>query len=152
MIASKAPDIIMDLIKKEYHIKGEGPPEYYLGKDYKTYKVQYAIGCKKYIKEAVRIVQYQEKVKMKRQSVPASPGDQPELDTLEFLDDDGHIYYQMLVGMFNWTVGICRLDIAHATSSLALFAFCPRKVRLKCALRVFGYLKKYPNKRIVVDS
>ena len=27
MIASKNPDVIVDLIKKEYHIKGEGPPE-----------------------------------------------------------------------------------------------------------------------------
>ena len=28
LIASKKPDVIMDLIKKEYHIKVEGPPDY----------------------------------------------------------------------------------------------------------------------------
>ena len=89
---------------------------------------------------------------MKRQSVPASPGDHPDLDTFEFLDDDGHMYYQMLVGMLNWTVGIGRFDIAHATSSLARFASCPRKGHLDPELRVFGYLKKYTNKRKVVDS
>ena len=33
MIASKSPEDFMELIKKEYHIKGEGPPDYYLGKD-----------------------------------------------------------------------------------------------------------------------
>ena len=64
MISSKAPEIIMDLIKNEYHIKGKGPPEYYLGKDYKTYKGRYAVGCKKYIKTAVRRVQDKEKGKM----------------------------------------------------------------------------------------
>ena len=57
MIASKKPDVIMDLIKKEYHIKGEGPPEYYLRNDYKTHNGRYAVGCKKYIKEAVSRVE-----------------------------------------------------------------------------------------------
>ena len=50
MIASKALEGFMELIKKEYHIKVEGTPDYYLGNNYKTYKGQYAIGCKKYIK------------------------------------------------------------------------------------------------------
>ena len=88
---------------------------------------------------------------MKRQSVPASPGEHPELDTSEFLDDDGHLYYQILVGMLNWIVGIGRFNIAHATSSLARFASCPSKGHLDRALRLFGELKKYLNKRIVVD-
>ena len=38
MIASKIPEDGMELIKKLYHIKGEIPPDYYLGNDYKTYK------------------------------------------------------------------------------------------------------------------
>ena len=89
---------------------------------------------------------------MKQKSVPASPGNHPEFYTSELLDDDGHLYYQMLVVMLNWTIGIGRFDIAHTTSSLARFAHCPRKGHLDHILRVFGYLKKYPNKRIVVDS
>ena len=31
MISSKAPEDVMELIKKEHHIKGKGPPDYYLG-------------------------------------------------------------------------------------------------------------------------
>ena len=89
---------------------------------------------------------------MKRKYVPFSPGDHPELDTSEFLHDDGHLYYQMIVGILNWIVGIRQLYISHATSSLAQFASCPQKGHLKRALRVFGHLKKYPNKRVVVDS
>ena len=57
MIASKAPEDVMELIKKGYQIKGEGPPDYYLGNYYKTYKGQYAVGCKNYIKKAVRRLQ-----------------------------------------------------------------------------------------------
>ena len=43
----------MELIKKEYHIKVEGPPEYYLVFYYKTYKGLYAVSYNNYIKEAV---------------------------------------------------------------------------------------------------
>jgi len=152
MIASKQPEAIMELIKKEYSVKGEGPPLYYLGNDYKMHKGRSAIGCKKYITEAIRRIEAITKTPIKRQSTPLPTGDHPELDTSEFLDNDGHRYYQMLIGMLNWIVGIGRFDIAHATTSLARFSSCPRKCHLDRALRVFGYLKKYPNKRILVDS
>ena len=82
----------MDLIKKKYQIQGEGPSDYYLEKDYKTYKGQYAVRFNKCIKEALRRVQGKEKDKIKRQSVPASPRDHPELETSKFLDYDGHLY------------------------------------------------------------
>ena len=51
--------------------------------------------------------------------MPFSPGNHPELDTSELLDDDGYLYYQMLVGILNWIVGIGLFDTAHDTSSLA---------------------------------
>ena len=84
--------------------------------------------------------------------IRARRNDHPELETSELLDDDRHIYYQIIVGMLNWIVGIGRFNIAHATLSLACFAFYPRKGHLDRAFSVFGYLKKYPNKRIFVDS
>ena len=52
----------------------------------------------------------------------------------------------------NWIFGFGQFDIAHATSSLARFASCSREGHIDRGLRVCGYLKKYPNKRIVVDS
>ena len=81
---------------------------------------------------------------MKRQSVPAFPGYHPEMDTLEFLDDDGHLYYQMLFGMLNWIVGIGRFDIAHATSLLARFASFPRKRAPRPCLEGVWLLEKVP--------
>ena len=92
LISAKNPEKIMELIKKEYHIKGEGPPGNYPGNDYKTYKGCYAVVCKKYTKEDIRRVQEREKGKMKLKSVPFSPGNHPELDTSELLDDRGHLY------------------------------------------------------------
>ena len=54
--------------------------------------------------------------------------------------------------MLIWIVVIGRLDVCHATSSLSRFTACPRKGHLERAIHIFGFLKKRPNRRIVVDS
>ena len=70
----------------------------------------------------------------------------------ELLDDKDHQQYQMLIGMLNWIVCIGRMDVAYATAPLSRFTACPRKGHRDRALRIFGYLKKYKNRRIVIDS
>ena len=49
-------------------------------------------------------------------------------------------------------VRLGRSDVAHATSSLSRFSACPREVHLSRALYVFGFFKKRPNRRYVVNS
>ena len=56
------------------------------------------------------------------------------------------------MGTLIWVVGIQRFDVAHATSSLSRFSTCPREGHLARALRVFGFLKKRPNRRYVGNS
>ena len=56
------------------------------------------------------------------------------------------------MGTLIWVVGLGRSDVAHTTSSLSRFSACPREGNLARALRVFGFLKKRPNRRYVVDS
>ena len=52
MIVSRTPEVIVEGLKKVYTIKSEGPPEYYLGNDYKKDKEdRWCFGCKKYIME-----------------------------------------------------------------------------------------------------
>jgi hypothetical protein len=58
----------------------------------------------------------------------------------------------MLIGMAQWACTIGRLDIAFAVSSLSRFSASPREHHLELALHLFGYLKKNPNRRIVLDS
>ena len=79
-------------------------------------------------------------------------GDHPEEDMSEPLDEKVHQQYQMLIGMLNCIVCIGRVDVAFATALLSRFTACPRKGHRDRALRIFGYLKKYKNRRIVVDS
>ena len=79
-------------------------------------------------------------------------GDHPEEDTSELLDDKDHQQYQMLIGMLNSIICIGRMDIAYATASISRLTACPRKGHRDRALRILGYLKKYKNRRIVIDS
>ena len=58
----------------------------------------------------------------------------------------------MMIGMLNWIVCIGRVDVAFATSLLSCFTACPQKGHWDCVLRIFGYLKKHRNWRIVIDS
>ena len=60
--------------------------------------------------------------------------------------------YQLLIGMAQWAVTIGRLDIAFAVLSLSRFSAAPRAHHLELALHLFGYLKKHPSRRIVLDS
>ena len=58
----------------------------------------------------------------------------------------------MLIGILIWVVGLGRSDVAHATYSLSIFSAYPREGHLARSLQVFGFLKKRPNRRYVVDS
>ena len=152
-IFSKKPQPIMDQIKSIFTVKSEGPPEYYLGNDYrKDRKGRWNIGCRTYIKEGIARVEKLLDMSLSKHDTPMTQGDHPELDDSVLLDDDDHTKYQMLIGMLNWIVTIGRIDIAFAVTSLSRFVASPRHGHLLRVLHVFGYLKKKFNKRIVVDS
>ena len=76
----------------------------------------------------------------------------PELEDSPLLSELGIRKYQMLIGMAQWACTIGRLDIAFAVSSLSRFSAAPRESNLALTLHLFGYLKKNPNRRIVLDS
>ena len=155
MICSKNAQRIMDEICSVYLVKesSKGPPSYYLGNDYrKDKKGRWCIGCKTYLTEAVRRIEDLLGKPLQKKDTPMVDGDHPEEDASETLDDKGHQRYQMLIGMLNWIVCIGRMDVAYATASLSRFTACPRKGHMDRVIRVFGYLKKYRNRRIVIDS
>ena len=130
--------IFMNQIKSVFTVKSEGPPEYYLGNDFKKdRKGRWCMGCKTYIKEGIRRIENMFGTLIKH-DIPMAAGDHPELDKSKHLDDDEHTKYQMLIGMLNWIVTIGRIDIAFAVSSLSRFIACPRQGHMGRALYVFG--------------
>jgi hypothetical protein len=106
-------------------------PDYYLGNNYKKGKKgRCCNGCKKYLKEAILRAENMYSDTLKKFLVPMTSSDHPELHNTTILDDYGHKKYQMLIGMLNWIMTIGRLDVCHATSSLATFMACPRQGHL----------------------
>ena len=89
---------------------------------------------------------------LKKYSHPEEYKDHPELDDSEILGDADHRRYPMLMGMLVWLNTLGRADISYATASLSRFSACPRVSHLDRALRVFGYLKMKPNRRIIINS
>eukprot|EP00957_Ditylum_brightwellii_P107607 8209964-Ditylum_brightwellii.AAC.1 len=104
----------MKQIQAVYKVKSVGPPEYYLGSNFKRdSKRCWSMGCKKYITEAVSHV---ERIfgHLVKHDTPMVAGDHPELNDAKVLDDWDHQQYQMIIGMLNWITTLGRLDIAYA--------------------------------------
>ena len=135
-------------------VKKSGPPEYYLGNDYRYEEKEglWTMGCTTYAKEAVRrIEEIKGTLRKEKTSLPVEDC-HPELDSSPLLGESEHRVYQMLLGMGQWLNTIGRPDICYAVSSLSRFGSCPREGHLKLALHLFGYLKNFPNRRLVFDS
>jgi hypothetical protein len=142
----------MDQITAVYTIKSQGPPDYYLGNNFKKDKKdRWCIGSVKYVKEAVHRVENMFGT-LTKHDIPMVSSDHPEMDDSNILTGEIHQKCQMLVGILNWIVSLGRLDIGYATASLSRFVACPRQGHLDRALYTFGYLKKKPNKRYIIDS
>jgi hypothetical protein len=75
----------------------------------------------------------------------------PETDDTPLLDDRGAAIYRGLIGSANWAVTLGRFDIQYATQMMSRFSMAPREGHLAAMKRVFGYLKKFPKGKIVVD-
>jgi hypothetical protein len=58
MIVGTNPQSVMDMIQSIYAVKSIGPPDYYLGNDYKKdQQGRWCVGCKKYLVEAIKRVE-----------------------------------------------------------------------------------------------
>jgi hypothetical protein len=77
--------------------------------------------------------------------------DHPEEDETSILNNEMHMEFQSLIGMMQWVVSLCRINICYAVSSLSRFCACPREGHMTRALRVWGYLKKYPNRSLNIN-
>ncbi len=153
-IVAKDPDYWLVKIKERFLVKTSGKPDYYLGNDYRFEGNEgiWTVGSKTYAAEAIRKVEEQMGV-IPKANTPLPPKDcHPEMDESPLLGESDHRLFQMLVGMGNWLVVLGRFDLAFAMCSLSRFNACPREGHLILAKRVFSYLKKFPDRRIAIDS
>ena len=147
MIASKDPKSITDSLMAEPHnfkLKGTGPMSFHLGCDFfRDDDGTLCVGPRKYIERMC--MQYEALFGCKPKSTMKSPlaeGDHPEMDTSDFLDDDGIQKYQSLIGVLQWTITLGRFDIATAVMTMSGFRAAPREGHLERVRRICGYLSK----------
>jgi len=134
-IASKDPKSITDALTNHhgFKLKGTGPIEYHLGMTFCCNEHGLLeITPRRYIDKMVDT--YVRLFGTKPSTKPLSPlekGDHPEIDDLEFLDDDGIQMYQSLVGALQWSISIGRFNIATASPV--------RQVHLQLSLQEEGW-------------
>jgi hypothetical protein len=74
---------------------------------------------------------------------PLDSNDHPEVDTSEFLDEDGIQQYQSLIGSMQWAICIGRFDIVVHVMSMSSFRTSPWRGHLDRAKHMVGYLSKF---------
>lgn len=155
-MVARDPQQWVDAIASKFTLKSSGPPSYYLGNDYQWSPSEgaWVLGSHTYTAECIRRIEafLPEGTFLTPKYTPLPSECQPELDDTPLLDDAGVKTYQQLIGMAQWAASIGRLDIAFAISSLSRFSANPRQGHLELAFNLFGYLKRFPNKRLVLES
>ena len=152
IIVSKNPKKYMDNIKEIFPIRNEAiMPSYYLGNNLKmngngTMKVS----SEKYIQEVLRKYQ-KDHGQLREEKVPATHNDHPEEDDTPYLNHEGTTHFQSIIGICQWISISGRMDITFAVSSISRFCANPREGHLRRAIKILGYLKKYPKRGYLVD-
>ena len=147
-LVMKDPIGFLELLKSEpytFKLKGSGPMSFHLGCGFERDK--HGILCmtpKKYIEKMIQTYEqiYGTKPRTKYQS-PLLENDHPELDTSEFLDEEGIQQYQSLIGCLQWLITIGRWDIQTAVMTLSSYRAQPRQGHLERIKRIYGYIYRF---------
>ena len=149
LCAMKDPKSLMDKLQSkpyEYKLKGVDEPKYHLGGDFFRDKDgTLCYGAQTYIKRLADSYEKMFNEKPKPVVAPLEKGDHPELDLSDLCDENDVVKCQSLIGALQWTISLCRFDIAAAVMTMGRFRAAPRKGHLDRVKRIVGYLCKYPH-------
>ena len=155
----KQPMDIINELKKTYTMKDVGRPQYYLGGDvvqlgdeWEKEGISEALSAETYINNVLpklpKICNIED---FKKSTTPFSKDYHPELDDSPLLPPEQISMYQSLIGSANWIITLGRFDIAYAINTLSRYSMAPREGHLQAMHKVFGYLRKLPKGRILID-
>jgi hypothetical protein len=118
-------------------LKGTGPIDFHLGQSFSwNDNGEMEISAKCYIDNMIDTYVQLHGEKPRKASSP--------------LGQNETQHFQSLIGAMQWAVSIGRLDIATAVMSLSSFHAMPRRGHLERAKRIYGYLRKMKEARILV--
>ena len=152
LVVAVEPTPIFDKLKETYTIKAFGLLEVHLVCDYAQVKkgatTWWVMGSTKYIAECLRKVCALLKfTTLRKEKLPCSPSDHPELYLSPLLSEAKYCLYQQLVGMAKWAVQIGSFDINCALTSLNRFFAAPGEGHLSWLVKIFGYLQSVTGRR-----
>jgi len=80
----------------------------------------------------------------RKHRIPMDPKVRPELDTSPLCGADDITRFQCLLGALQWTISLCRFDIAGSVLCLDTYNVAPRENHLKLMRQIAGYLCAHP--------
>ena len=161
LVVSKDVASIFEDLKELYSFKDTEAPVHHLGVDYVQYTTAggqkyYQLGSFTYVKEAIekmdRLLAENNFSAPHNSHIPMCDKWKPELEDGPLCSDKEHTLFMQLVGIYLWIVALGRIDIGFATSSLSRYSASPRRAHLLRSFQVIGFLRRFPDKRIAVDS
>jgi hypothetical protein len=130
----------------KYKLKNVEEPKYHLGGDFfRDRDGTLCYGAQTYIKRMVDNYKVMFGELPTESHAPLDKKDQPELDDSPLCGPHDVQRYQSLIGAVQWTISLCRLDVAQAVMSLSRFRVAPRQGHLERLKRLVGYLRKRPH-------
>ena len=151
IIMAMKPLKYLEILKEDFTIRNiEENPSRYLGNDYNPMDNKIKVSCMSYINEILRKYQV-DYGDLRSEKTPAMTNDHPESDQTPTLDENGIKHYQRIIGICQWLVTSGHYDINFAVASLSRFSVEPREGHLKRAIKILGYLKKFPTRGYIVD-
>ena len=156
---SKDPMALMKELEQTYVMKGVGKPQYYLGGDvvdlpneWNNEHCKTAFSAETYIRNVIpKLAAMCNKKGFRGYKTPFSDSYHAEMDTSPLCDTETISKYKSLIGSANWIITLGRFDIAYAVSTLSRYSVAPREGHFEAMERVFGYLDKFPDGKLVID-
>ncbi len=130
-------------------MKGVEEPRYHLGGDFFRDKDgTFCYGAQTYVKRLVHQYELTFGEKPTDAFSPMDKDDHPELDESPLCGPDDTAKFQSIIGALQWTIQLCRFDIANAVTSMSRFRHAPRIGHIDRIKRIVGYMKKFPHAAI----
>lgn len=158
---SKDPMPIIEALQQDYTLRGIGKPEYYLGGNiehlhedslWTKHGVKMAMSAETYIQNTLeRMQRLLDTGDFKKADTPMIADYHPEQESSPLLDPLTASKYRAIIGCLNWIITLGRMDIHYATNTLARYSQAPRVGHFAAARRVLGYLRQFPQGRIILD-
>ncbi|EEC42861.1 predicted protein [Phaeodactylum tricornutum CCAP 1055/1] len=159
-VVSENTRAILEMLKNiPYTLKGGSAPETFLGATIGTYTFKdgtsaWYMSAQQYLTNAIKNIEETLGLKLSTSNrivTPLIPGYHPEVDTSAFLDDDRANFYMSLIGILLWTSELGRIDITQEVGLMSRFNAKPREGHYNAVLRMFSYLKRHLNSKLVCD-